>query len=286
MIHATSANSGGLVYIASYPKSGNTWIRAFLYNVTRISLGLPPDRDILQNLSRSSAYEVQLVDLFEQAIGKPGDQFTVEDVVRARPAVHAAIAAKFNGISFLKTHDSGKVLLEMISARRAALGAVYVVRNPLDIAISLKDFFRCTQDEAVQILNKQDFFYRPTPVFEVWGSWSQHVERWTSPERREVLVLRYEDMLDKPLVAFATVLRHLRLALAPPQIVEAVEYSSFKSLREREAETGFRENSNVADRFFREGRAGQWQDVLTKKQVKQILDANRAQMARFGYLPH
>jgi hypothetical protein len=285
MIHATPANSGGLVYIASYPKSGNTWIRAFLYNVTRISLRLPPDKDILQNLAFSSAYEVNLVDMFEQVIGKPADQLTIEDVTKARPAVHDAIASKFKGISFLKTHDTSKVLLKMIAARRPALGAIYVVRNPLDIAHSLKDFFRCTQDEAVQILNKEDFFYRPTPVFEVWGSWSQHVERWTQPERDEVLVLRYEDMLEKPVVALARVLHHLQIRLAPPQIVEAVEYSSFSHLQERESATGFRENSNVAERFFREGRAGRWRGELTDQQVKKLVNAHGEMMARFGYLP-
>jgi hypothetical protein len=61
--------------------------------------------------------------------------------------------------------------------------------------------------------------------------------------------------------------------------------SSFRTLREQEDKKGFVERSPVAERFFREGKAGQWKTKLTPGQVARIVQDHRAQMARFGYVP-
>jgi hypothetical protein len=69
------------------------------------------------------------------------------------------------------------------------------------------------------------------------------------------------------------------------QLADAIDRSSFERLREQEENEAFRERSEKAERFFREGRTGQWKEVLTPQQIQRIVDAHGKQMQRFGYLP-
>jgi Sulfotransferase domain len=97
--------------------------------------------------------------------------------------------------------------------------------------------------------------------------------------------MRYEDMLAKPQKTFGGLARHLLFKPSEDQLTDAVDRSSFERLREQEEKEGFRERPKQAERFFREGRAGRWKEVLTPEQVKRIVDAHGEQMTRFGYLP-
>ena len=56
-------------------------------------------------------------------------------------------------------------------------------------------------------------------------------------------------------------------------------------LRKLEDEKGFKERSEVAERFFREGRKEQWREKLSEAQVRRLVEEHRAQMARFNYIP-
>jgi hypothetical protein len=67
------------------------------------------------------------------------------------------------------------------------------------------------------------------------------------------------------------------------QLADAIERSSFGRLRAQEEKEGFRERPKAAERFFREGRAGQWKEVLTAQQVARVASDHGEQMARFGY---
>jgi hypothetical protein len=69
------------------------------------------------------------------------------------------------------------------------------------------------------------------------------------------------------------------------ELADAIDRSSFERLREQEEKAGFKERPDEAERFFREGRAGQWKEVLTPQQIQRIVDAHGEQMQRFGYLP-
>ena len=122
-------------------------------------------------------------------------------------------------------------------------------------------------------------------VYEVMGSWSEHVESWTGRPHRAIHVMRYEDMLADPAGSFGALARFLLLQPTPVQLRRAVESSSFEALRKQEDEKGFREKSEKAERFFRAGKADQWKATLGDRQVKQILRDHGAIMARFGYIP-
>ena len=122
-------------------------------------------------------------------------------------------------------------------------------------------------------------------VYEVYGSWSQHVLSWTRKPHPAIYVMRYEDMLNEPDKTFGGLARHLLFDAGEDQLAEAIRRSSFDALRDQEEVEGFRERPKPSKKFFREGRADQWKEILTAEQVKRIVDAHKEQMMRFGYLP-
>ena len=98
-------------------------------------------------------------------------------------------------------------------------------------------------------------------------------------------VVRYEDMLERAAQAFAAIDRFLQLGSPRDRLERAIRRSSFKVLQEQEKRRGFREKTDVAERFFRAGKAGQWRTALSRAQIDRVVEAHGDQMARFGYLP-
>ena len=287
MIIADPNNPKGIVWIASYPKSGNTWVRIFLYQLMRIMGGHPREDDEINKLDRASAYEVRLFGLFEQFLGKPLAAASRTEVIHVRPQVHAAIAQRAPAVALIKTHNilgriGGIATINLAVSR----GTVYIVRDPRDVALSLASHLGAPLDEAIRVMASKGFRTenKAEAAFEIWGTWSEHVYSWTSEPTDALLVVRYEDLKADPIRHFTAISDHLRQKPTPQQIAEAVELSAFDKLRQAENRRDFRERSPRAERFFRFGRAGVWRDVLTSAQAQRIVDDHHEQMRRFGYL--
>jgi hypothetical protein len=165
-------------------------------------------------------------------------------------------------------------------------GAIYIVRNPLDVAISFAHHMGSTVDAAIEEMSTANLEtgISDRSVYEVYGSWSQHVESWTRKSHRTIYVMRYENMLADPMRVFGGLARHLLLRPTDDQLRIAVERSSFENLKKQEVESGFREKPEKAEHFFREGKAGQWREQLSRRQVRRIVQDHHIQMKRFGYL--
>jgi hypothetical protein len=280
------APNSGIVWLASYPKSGNTWTRAFLSNLVTVMAGEREELDV-NSINRFSLGE-NFTNLYKEVCGfepKPDDH---RKVAENRHRVQAVIADQFEGAIFCKTHnalviDRGYSIINFA----VTSGAIYIVRNPLDVAISLAHHIGKSINEAISVMATPDVEtpINETRVHEVWGSWSQHVESWTRKPHPAIYVMRYEDMLKNPQKTFGALARHLLLNPTADELALATTRSSFESLKDQEEKQGFQEKPKHADRFFREGRADQWKDVLTPPQVDRIVKDHSEQMARFGYLP-
>ena len=117
-------------------------------------------------------------------------------------------------------------------------------------------------------------------------SWSDHVSSWLKEgNKSRVHVMRYEDMLYKPEKTFGGMAKFLGLKPSKDQLRKAIKFSSFNSVKKLEAEKGFNERSDKAEKFFRVGKAGQWKTTLTPEQVEKIIDAHHDVMKEFKYLP-
>jgi hypothetical protein len=276
----------GIVWVASYQKSGNTWTRAFLHNLARMMAGEDDEQDI-NRMGAFSTWE-NARGFYTDALGfEPGEAHKAQ-IAAARHAVQRRIADAHDDLVFVKTHhalvhDRGHTTINFA----VTSGAVYIVRNPLDVAISFAHHLDVDIDHSIAVMAEMGAESPVTDraVHEVFGSWSQHVQSWTRKPHRTIRVVRYEDILADPVAVFGGLAAHLRLGASDDQIVEAVKRSSFERLQAQEAEKGFSERYFSDQRFFREGRAGQWRDQLTRSQIDRIVRDHGEQMARFGYLP-
>lgn len=275
---------GNLVWLASYPKSGNTWMRAFLHNLFRD----PSQPMNINQLAGSLSQGESSLGWYRLIDSRPVSAWTVEDISRMRPMVHKLIAQGQEGSIFCKTHNALVTVRGQPTVNQAVSGgAIYIVRNPLDVVISFADFQGVTIDVAIAIMATPNF---ETPIgernaSEILGSWSQHVESWTGNENPRLHIVRYEDLIASPTRTFGEVTKFLGLKTSRDRLERAIKNSSFKVLQNQEQKFGFAERPAHQERFFRKGTSGQWRKELSDEQVARICETQREQMARFGYLP-
>jgi hypothetical protein len=143
-----------------------------------------------------------------------------------------------------------------------------------------------TIDEIIEVMAEKGYLF-PTnekSVFQIQGSWSEHVYSWTRRANPSMFVMRYEDMLDRPFDVFGDLAEFLHLPRDPLRLRNAIDLSSFKNLQEMEKKEGFRERPKHSEKFFREGKADQWKVTLSVNQIKRIVKEHSEQMDRYGYL--
>ncbi len=288
MIILSKNKPKGIIWIASYPRSGNTWTRAFvhaLFNLMRDPDYAEVELNRIEDWSAAESSAAQ----YQRHLGKPAFRATAAEIARVRPQVQADIASAAGRPVFVKTHnanaaDHGFPLINMgVSA-----GAIYVLRNPLDVAVSFAHFRGVSIDQAIADMATAGFGVATdrNNVRVITGSWSENVRSWTERPHPAVLVVRHEDMIEKPRETFAGIAHHLLVKPDDEQLDKSVALAGFDRLRGKEAAGGFAEKPDTsADPFFREGRAGQWRERLTPEQVSRVVAAHGPVMQRFGYLP-
>jgi hypothetical protein len=272
-----------IIWLASYPKSGNTWMRAFLHNLLRD----PSDSYDINKITDFSTSDSS-IDWYTAQDKREWRDWSALDVARMRRSAQLAICQSQRDDVFVKTHNASVAFLGYpLVHQDLTAGAIYIVRNPLDVCISLSHHYGTDLDTTINILADPTIGSKTNDkiVYEVHKSWSIHVDSWTSSARPGLAVLRYEDMLNNPIKAFGGLASFLGLNPPRQRLERAIERSSFKSLRGQEDQKGFKERSPFAQKFFREGRAGQWRTLLTPAQIDKIVEQNKEQMQRFGYWP-
>jgi hypothetical protein len=274
---------GQVVWIASYPKSGSTWLRAFLHNYVR-DPAEPHDINSLMELTtgESSAARYRVHD------PRPASQYSIADVQRMRPLVHRDLAAAYPGLVFVKTHNALLVVEGVQTITKdVTAAAIYILRDPRDVVISYSRHLGRPIDETIGIMADVEAATGGSneKVYERLSSWSAHVHFWTRRPHPELHVLRYEDMLAGPEAAFGGLIRFLGQEPPPERLSRAVRFSDFAVLRAQEQARGFIEQpARSSGAFFRAGRTGQWREMLSPAQIARIERDHGAVMHRFGYL--
>ncbi len=273
-----------IVWLASYPKSGNTWLRAVLTNYQQADGG-PASINAL-----TGGAVVISRELFDDYVGLTSSDLTTDEILRLRPLLHELLAAEWPRPTFVKVHDACvQTAAGPLFPRKATAAAIYLVRNPLDVAPSLAHHQQCPIDRVVGMMNgprnsgprRRCLLGLNLP--EVWSTWSGHVSSWLDADL-PVLTVRYEDMLEDPAAAFGAVVRRGGLEWNADRLARAIEHARFDLLRAQEQAQGFCERQPTAPSFFRAGQAGGWRNELTPVQVRSIVDAHAPVMERFGYL--
>lgn len=270
-----------IVWLASYPKSGNTWLRVFLANYIYNSEKPVPINQVHRigiGDSNSKAYRLVTKETFDPTNPKQS--------VRIRPAVLKSITNNKADINLVKTHcENGIAFGSVLIPPELTRSAIYIMRNPLDMIVSYASHYGNTIDGAIGGIARNDnsLLGGGDTVYQFLGNWSNHVLGWSKARKFPVLTLRYEDMLKDPHEAFDRAVRHIGLPIDRDRLERSVKFSEFKQLQEQESKTSFVENSDNQTKFFRSGKSGQWKTELTDEQVAQVIRDHGRVMKKFGY---
>ncbi|MFZ2961145.1 MAG: sulfotransferase domain-containing protein [Candidatus Ozemobacteraceae bacterium] len=275
----------GIVWIASFPKSGNTWFRIFLDNYLK---DLPHPIDI-NSIGIPSASDR---DFLDRRLGFESSNFTLSELASLRRDLYINISRHATETPFLKVHDAYSPLPDGISLipKEATSCVVYLVRNPFDVAVSLAHFQNEDLDSIIEKLSNPSFGHSQNGNYlsnlapQKIGTWSDHFQSWVDQAEIPVLVIRFEDLKAKPFEAFFKAVQFLELTFDQTQFEKALEFSKFNRLQEQERQKGFREKPAGTNFFFREGRSGGWRTALSQAQVSSIKNAHSTILKRLGYL--
>ena len=269
-----------IVWLASYPKSGNTWVRLFL---AALKSGAEVDLTRMDGTFLMASSRLMIERLLDIGLA----DLSWEETAELRPLAYRAMAREPGAPLIVKTHDvhattpSGAALFPP----EATLGCVHLVRDPRDVCLSYAAHMEVSIDAAIAEMGNRgraSGSSSKAQVRELRGSWTSHGESWlAAPFRR--LTLRYEELIADPLVHLGTIARFCDFDATPEAVARAVAATEFSRLAAREVESGFSERMSAEGRFFRSGKVGQWRDALTHAQVAGIERDHGALMRRFGY---
>ncbi|MDP1820860.1 MAG: sulfotransferase domain-containing protein [Acidimicrobiales bacterium] len=275
------------VWLASYPKSGNTWVRAVV-----TALGTHPHLFGVDHLV--SGAQPQHVGAALGAYGLDPRWLSGDELDVLRDALCRRMGAGGPGDPpvLRKTHERyrpGMPGREPFPAD-ATRAAILVVRDPRDVACSFAPFFDVTIDEAIAAMARDggepEANAAQAQTASPWGTWSTHAMSWLSDDVPfPVHLVRYEDLQSDAAGTLQPVLEAVGLPCTPDTLAAAVEQARFDRLQESEATRGFKETSPRTRQFFRSGRSGGWHNELAAGQAAAIVDAHADAMRVLGYLP-
>ena len=277
-------------YLASYPKSGNTWIRVFINEVIRQKNF--KEKEIKNNILldiHNKGCIVASKNLINDHAGIDCSDLSLEEINKLRPKIDLS-KVNFNNFPYFKIHDNFfcKNNKTPIASTKGCKGIVYIVRNPLDIIISLSYFFSWDINSSAKfLLNENSYLCNTlsrglelTPQF--LGSWSSHVDSWHQSLTIPRLTIRYEDMLNSPHKVFNVLSNFLELNVDQEIIKRAIKNTSFSSLKKNEKKIGgFPEKPKECKEFFRSGKTGEGIAMIPKDIIYQVKETLHNKMKLF-----
>ena len=285
-----------IIWIASYPKSGNTWLRSFLVSLL---YNKDPSSN-LKNLNLIEQYPNRRV--FNEYSDNLLDLHEVKKFwITTQDKLN-----KDKKVKFLKTHNSLCNLDNYyFTNARNSLGVIYIVRDPRNVITSIKNHYsyedykqaeefifdeNATLGVDYEKLKNKNFmdFDIITPI----SSWKNHYNSWKM-FRKNYLLIKYEDLIKNPLLEFKKICDYLenllKIELSNEQINLAIKNSSFGSLKNTEEKYGFDESTynkkkGTRNKFFFLGPENNWMKLLNKKTIYQIEKNFKSEMKELRYI--
>lgn len=268
-----------VVWLASYPKSGNTWVRMFLSAY----------RSGVLDINNLPFVGGDLQRVFYQSVASsPITEMTDTEVMLLRNAALLQMTEFYNWNPLvMKTHSINGLYdgTPMIPPALTA-AAIYVVRDPRDVVMSYarhlgvmhKQAEKDMEHEGTRIVDSR------SGLFHVLSSWSNHVRSWAGADFPVALV-RYEDLIEDPRRNFTAILQFLGIEIDKERFNNALRLTKLDNLRDQELKKGFVENPKEAKgRFFGKG-GSKWQVQLDKRISARIAEVHGEMMQECGYGP-
>lgn len=273
------------IWLASYPKSGNTWMRLFLSAYLKGKDSAEINEDLSDNNQCNN-------EVFAEIIARKRiEQFTDLDVTKVRVGIQRLYARNPQNL-WIKTHaaignNKGFPTFDASSTK----ASIVILRNPLAVLPSFALHMGLDLDIAVQKMADQDAVLgdrtkRQLPVF--ISSWSGFTRSWISAQTpMQTHFVKYEDLKNEPVKAFSRVLSHLRQPVDDRRLRNAIDATSFDKLKAQDLSKGFSERSggHQDQPFFRSGKIDGWRNELEDRHIHATIANNWDAMEQLGYIP-
>lgn len=278
------SKKGKIVWMTSFPKSGNTWFRCFLsalfegeININKIQTdGIFSSRHIL-----------------DQVLDVDGRLFTEEEVKTRMSTTYEYHASFSEDLMLVKVHDAYVLdkKKKPIFPKSVTHKVLYIVRNPLDVVASYANHNACTIDQAIKMMCRKNGYLAQqanglninNQFPQLMYSWAGHVNSWLDQKELGLVVVRYEDMKKDGLKTFSGVIKKLGFKISDKLIQDAIDLAAFDKLKKAESKVGFKEKNVKSESFFRKGKSGGWVNELTREQAQIIIDNFSDTMKRLKY---
>ncbi len=280
-----------IIWLASYPKSGNTWIRSLISSYLFSDDGNFNFR-LLKNIEQFSSSDIDnnltKKEHYQSRISK--NWIPTQKIINKSEKVH-----------FLKTHNAMcSINGYNFTDKQNTLAAIYIVRDPRNLITSLSNHYELTLEESLEFLtNKRKIIFpinqknKDPEDFNFLADWSTHYRSWKNINFCPIKIIKYEDFILDSEGIFIEVLEFLSkfisINLDNKKIKKALNTTSFENLRKMEKKEGFiesvtslKENKKIP--FFYMGKKNDWKKMLDKKLLKKIENYFRLDMEELGYL--
>ncbi len=288
------------IWLASYPKSGNTWFRMLVANLcagrnTPVDINNLPIRDGIASARGP----------FEYLLRIDSGLLTHDEIDCLRPRVYEMLAqgaaddeydqqADAPSIRYVKVHDAYTLTSKgepLLAGARGASGAIVIVRDPRDVASSLAHHNHTSIDDAVAQMNDANAQLCAQPdrqypqLRQKLLHWSGHVASWLDQSDIPLHLIRYEELTADPHGVLRGALDFAGQSATDEDVERAVRAADFSQLQAQERECGFSEllKPHLGGTFFRRGESGAWREELTPAQAARIERAHKVMMQRLGY---
>jgi hypothetical protein len=279
-----------ILWIASYPKSGNTWIRALISTYLFSNNG-EFNFDLLLKIPKfiQSKNISPIIDL---------DQLQHEPLKISNYWKAAQARINLNGnINFLKTHNACvSYKNNWFTDETNSAGYIYIVRDPRAVASSLAFHSKISIKQSVDdLLNENQVGYNgPKKLAEISSSWKINYLSWKKKKKFSGLIIKYEDLIDNTEKEFEKILLYLKEIVKTAKnsdlfnlddkdkILKSINSCNFSKLSKMEDLYGFKEATN--DKFFRVGKKDSWKTVLNQDLCKKIELSFKDEMTELGYI--
>ena len=275
-----------IIWLASYPKSGNTWVRLFLDYLIQYEDGFDINKNTIGQFPIRKNFEDLTDNINDQ------DEFA-KYCIKAQEKLNSE-----NKIKIFKTHNAywnwGKGKYTFTDEINT-LGVIYIVRDPRNVLTSVLNYFhKENYEQAIKFLGENKVLGGddseiglPTII----GSWSNHYKSWKK-FKKNYLLIKYENLLENPLEEFSKITEYLEIhtdfKFQKEKILESIENCSFKNLSNQEDKFGFNDNSKRNkknnQKFFNLGPNNKWQNILNDKIRLKTELLFKNEMKELGYL--
>jgi len=284
-----------IIWLASYPKSGNTFLRTLLTSYFFTKDG-NFSFEVLKNIKQfpdNGVFEKLGIDI-------SNEKEVIKNYIKVQEETNKRDG---KAIRFLKTHST---LQDMDGYKftdlNNCLGAIYIVRDPRNIATSYSNHEQTSLDEAIERIKKfriiggiKDSKDRKSETITHVGSWSSHYASWKEFKKVDrYLLIKYEDLLKDTEKTFSKVLNFIykitktKLDLDKNKLKNVLKTTTFDNLKNLEKNSNFPEaNTDLNGKkitFFKYGAKNNWKDFLTSKNIKTLEDSFKKEMEELGYL--